>query len=679
MSSQSRPQEVRPTVLMIGDAEPMALRLRTAMSWHGLALAEAVGPAAIQAIHVGTPDLVFLVGDAVKDGGDKILEALGLDPVASRVRVAILSDDIGLLSRDRSGARVVGVVPRSGSSDAIGRRVAELAREAKTTREHEASPSPKVDTKLTEIDALRSVRNEMETSNTGEFMITAPIVSKRVAQEPEAASPQNLSWQDSAPTRMAPEFAAQNVNEPSPETVTKEISIEDDAFEELSSPRLPERDVTLSLESAPGVLSAQAAALSAGHVPPPPPPPATGRPDSKKHTLIGLSAAPPPAFAPSVPAPPQNTSRDSTLLGLQDTQGAEPSRREASRSVSLPLTAKQSLAKQTTLGLSDSPPQNPGVPAPPPWPPPEPRHSDRPELAESQAMNALGATPASVSSASSAATAPPEELRSGTPRPLSTANAAATPPFAPPHAPAAPAAAQKKAFPLMSILGVLFIVAVLIGGALYFFGMKSAQQATPQLADTRPTIEPLPQPGQQQPAPIPVQLVPPPVVALPAAPVVPPQAVVALERVEEVAPSEAPEVAAPVEPAVAAEPQVDEPFIAPPADGASGDTLAARGDAALGSRDYAAAATAFRQALSVDPGNPHAYEGLARLNLRTGARQEALNYAQRAVQVRPRRAQYRILLGDVYQALGDRPRARRAWEEALRLEPRNRDATRRLH
>lgn len=657
MSSLSRPQEVRPTVLMVGDAEPMALRLRTAMSWHGLALAEAVGPAAIQAIHLAVPDMIFLVGDVVKDGGDKILELFAQDPTASRMRVAILSDDIGLMSRDRGFGRVIGVVPRSGSSDAIGRRVAELAREAKTARENESAPMPaKVDTRLTEIDALKSVRAEMETSNTGEFMIVEPVASKRSSLEPEVPSKQNLTWQDSAPTRVAPELAEQNLSVPAPEIVTKEISIDDEAFEDLSSsPPPPEREETRSVESL-------------ASVPPPPPPQSKeGRPDSKRlpqRTLLGFSDAPP--AAPAIPSAPTGVTRETTLLGLPSVApdaNSSSERREPSRSVSLPLTAKQSLAKKTMLGMHESP-INPAVPAPPPWPPPEPRLSERaePSTPLETAASTMGGNAFGKPASQPFVVAPPESTLQ-----------APLPPKPVAQAPAKAASTSKAFRWALVIVGGALVVVALVVGIYYIAPQKSQPVPVPEIVATpeAPPASPVPPPAADVVA-----------VAEPAPPVVEPPPVAAEPAQDEPAQAEP----VPAEPIVAAEPAAppvaEEPAqaaAAAPTTGLSGDSLCRLGDTAQDAHDYAAAANYYRQALNADPGNPHAYVGLAHVSLRAGTRADALAYAQHAVQVRPRRAAYRILLGDVYQAMGDRAHARAAWEEALRLEPRNREATRRLH
>lgn len=643
----------------------MALRLRTAMSWHGLALAEAIAPSALTAIHVGAPDLVFLVGDAAKDGGDKVLEKFALDPIASRVRVAILSDDIGLMNRDRSFARVIGVVPRSGSSDAIGRRVAELAKEARAMRESEGAPSPKVDTKLTEIDALKSVREEMNLSNTGEFMTLDPVAATRAPLEPEIASEKNLTWQDSAPTRVAPELAEKNVNPETPDSVTKEISIDDASFDDLPADSLPPpREETRSMESS---------------APLPPPPPVDPKRVAQR-TLLGLSASPPPvapaASNPMLPATPGGETRDATLLGMQN---ATNDRREPSRSVALPPEATRSVAKKTLLGLSDAPPAR-GIPAPPPWPPPA-KMSEKPAVATSATSTLPGAgilgdvrIPDGTHRKDPTPPTPKEATQNS--KPFATAAVAdiAKPPSVstrietPAHAlsPKDPqGAAQKKSSSSALVIGAVAIVAV-VGIGFVIAKLSSSgssvrsDDANPpsDVAATQPTPSATP---EQEPAPL-----PPPA---PPAPPTPPTPIV--EAAAETPPP--PPSPTPTPPTAA-----EEVPVVPAAGNLSGDELTARGDRALDARDYAAASQNYRQALQVDAGNPHAYEGLARVALRTGAREEALHFAQRAVQVRPRRGQYRVLLGDVYQAMGNAAEARRAWQEAVRVDPHNREARRRL-
>jgi Flp pilus assembly protein TadD len=61
-----------------------------------------------------------------------------------------------------------------------------------------------------------------------------------------------------------------------------------------------------------------------------------------------------------------------------------------------------------------------------------------------------------------------------------------------------------------------------------------------------------------------------------------------------------------------------------------------------------------------------------------GAHAEAAALLRQAVERRPRRATYRIWLGDALAGSGDAAGARREWERALELDPGNRRAERRL-
>lgn len=86
----------------------------------------------------------------------------------------------------------------------------------------------------------------------------------------------------------------------------------------------------------------------------------------------------------------------------------------------------------------------------------------------------------------------------------------------------------------------------------------------------------------------------------------------------------------------------------------------------------------YQEAFEVEPLNPHAVAGLARERLTAGDAEGALAHAERAVQLRRRRAAYRVLLGDARRMGGDVGGARRAYERALELDPEDRDARQRL-
>jgi DNA-binding response OmpR family regulator len=86
----------------------------------------------------------------------------------------------------------------------------------------------------------------------------------------------------------------------------------------------------------------------------------------------------------------------------------------------------------------------------------------------------------------------------------------------------------------------------------------------------------------------------------------------------------------------------------------------------------------YRRALRLDPREHHAMVGLARLLMDRNRHAEAVELMRGAVRRRSRRAAYRIWLGDALAGAGDAAGARRAWQEALELDPDSRQAQRRL-
>ncbi len=91
-----------------------------------------------------------------------------------------------------------------------------------------------------------------------------------------------------------------------------------------------------------------------------------------------------------------------------------------------------------------------------------------------------------------------------------------------------------------------------------------------------------------------------------------------------------------------------------------------------------AAAAAFRKALSMDANNNRALFGLGELALAAGVHGDAVNFLERAVALRPKRAPFRVVYGDALAAAGKRNEAVAQWRLALRLEPGNREARARL-
>jgi Flp pilus assembly protein TadD len=86
----------------------------------------------------------------------------------------------------------------------------------------------------------------------------------------------------------------------------------------------------------------------------------------------------------------------------------------------------------------------------------------------------------------------------------------------------------------------------------------------------------------------------------------------------------------------------------------------------------------FEAALSRDAKNPHAQAGLGKALLDLGQAAEAMEPIETAIKLRPKRAQYRVLLGDALKAQGKHEEARAAWEKALEVDPNDRDAKKRL-
>jgi CheY-like chemotaxis protein len=77
---------------------------------------------------------------------------------------------------------------------------------------------------------------------------------------------------------------------------------------------------------------------------------------------------------------------------------------------------------------------------------------------------------------------------------------------------------------------------------------------------------------------------------------------------------------------------------------------------------------ALGHALELDRRNPQAFEALARLHLARRDYDEAIHYAEEAVRVRRRRAEYYLLLGDCLLAAGRRDEARDAWTRGLHVQ-----------
>jgi predicted negative regulator of RcsB-dependent stress response len=137
-------------------------------------------------------------------------------------------------------------------------------------------------------------------------------------------------------------------------------------------------------------------------------------------------------------------------------------------------------------------------------------------------------------------------------------------------------------------------------------------------------------------------------------------------------------------PAATAQPASETRQASPPAQAATadepsgGEALISAARKKLADDEPQAAEALLRQALAKDPQDHHAMELLARALMDQDRGQEALPFARKIVQRRPRRIPYRLLLGDLLLMVGDEAHAKLEWEEARKLAPDDPQIKRRL-
>jgi predicted negative regulator of RcsB-dependent stress response len=143
------------------------------------------------------------------------------------------------------------------------------------------------------------------------------------------------------------------------------------------------------------------------------------------------------------------------------------------------------------------------------------------------------------------------------------------------------------------------------------------------------------------------------------------------------------------EPEVGTEPEVKPPtqeepkLVIPTRDlprdpGKASDVLVRRALALIRGGELNRAEATLDRAWELDPKNPQAMAGYATLYITAKDGDRAVKWAERAVAKRPRRAPYRVLLGDALMLRGEVRRARKAWRKALGQDPDNRAAQSRL-
>lgn len=99
---------------------------------------------------------------------------------------------------------------------------------------------------------------------------------------------------------------------------------------------------------------------------------------------------------------------------------------------------------------------------------------------------------------------------------------------------------------------------------------------------------------------------------------------------------------------------------------------------ALDAGDLTRAENLLARAERFDPGSHHVMAARSQLALAQGDPASAVEWAERALARRPRRAAYMVLLADALAAAGNRSRARRYYRRALEVEPNNGRARRGL-
>lgn len=123
-------EEHRPTVLLVGQGEPMQAPLGEALRRHGVSVAASATDELENAVRVYAPDLVVLIGDASVRGGASTIQRMAANRATDVLPIAVVSNEAMLKHEGpdfRSGA--VAIVPRGAGADTIARRLADLARE----------------------------------------------------------------------------------------------------------------------------------------------------------------------------------------------------------------------------------------------------------------------------------------------------------------------------------------------------------------------------------------------------------------------------------------------------------------------------------------------------------------------------------------------------------------------
>lgn len=99
------------------------------------------------------------------------------------------------------------------------------------------------------------------------------------------------------------------------------------------------------------------------------------------------------------------------------------------------------------------------------------------------------------------------------------------------------------------------------------------------------------------------------------------------------------------------------------------EALAVYGDALWSAGLFAEAESAFQESLALDPDEPRGHNGIARTLMARSRHDEALEHSLQAVGMKPREAEFRHTLGNVYERLGRYDAAADALSSFINLLP----------
>jgi hypothetical protein len=561
------------------------------------------------------PDLTVLLGSAVKDGGAEVVDQLG----KNRGPFAVVMGPGGLAARLEARQRGLFVLPRAERGEEMATALAELMGEIEAGTASPAGP------------------------------MSTP------SQPPVAVD--GLDWDE--------DDQAETVNKPEPVAWRKTPA------PPLRPPPLPrppgERTTLPGAASSPGMLTFDEVTAPGGA----PSPelqramarPATREPDVSENDRKTVRA---PSGEGDSERSSERTLNDETVARkLAEAMNEAPSL-EARLPADPDVTAPQAALFEPASSADMTAPHAAVTEA-----------SAPPILPADDAGSSAEPSPSWGASAPPAPSTPATMVMEGV-SPPGPPPSAPIPAYAPPPPPRQPPRPEKKSGALGLVLGVLAVLGVLGAGgaigvwALYFRVSTTESEAVAAGADPALPAEP-PLTAPHIAAAVPAEEAPLEAAPVEAAPV-------------EAAPVEAaPLEAAPVAAAPVAAAPVEAAPIPPPTEALTPEQARAQSDVAVDQAlaheragRLAEAAAAFAQAAAVHDLNPHAHAGLARVAMATGNAQEAVGHAERAARLRRRRPEYQVLLGDARRAAGDTAGARRAYEQALEIDPSDRDARERL-